>query len=92
VLRNLASPLIVQGTFIFAYAILAEAGLSFLGVGVSPETPTWGNMINAGQQYARQAWWIMMFPGVAIVICVFSLQIIGDALRDALDPKLRRTV
>jgi peptide/nickel transport system permease protein len=89
VLRNLTSPIIVQGTFIFAYAILAEAGLSYLGVGVSPETPTWGNMINAGQQFARQAGWIMLYPGLAIVICVFALQIIGDALRDSLDPKLR---
>ncbi|HEV7367617.1 ABC transporter permease [Arenibaculum sp.] len=92
VLRNLTSPIIVQATFIFAYAILAEAGLSFLGVGVSPATPTWGTIINGGQQYARQAQWIMLFPGVAIVLSVFSLQIIGDALRDALDPKLRKDV
>ncbi|WP_207483517.1 ABC transporter permease [Arenibaculum pallidiluteum] len=92
ILRNLASPITVQGTFIFAYAILAEAGLSFLGVGVSSETPTWGTIINAGQQYARQAPWIMLFPGLAIVLSVFSLQIIGDALRDALDPKLQKEV
>lgn len=90
VLRNLASPLLVQGTFIFAYAVLAEAGLSFLGVGVSPETPTWGNIISAGQQYVRQADWIMIFPGVAIVLVVFSLQMIGDGLRDLLDPRLRK--
>lgn len=90
VLRNLSSPIIVQGTFIFAYAILAEAGLSFLGVGVSPETPTWGTIISAGQQYARQADWIMIFPGIAIILSVFSLQMVGDALRDILDPKLRK--
>lgn len=90
ILRNLASPIIVQGTFIFAYAILAEAGLSFLGVGVTPETPTWGTIIAAGQQYATQAEWIMLFPGIAIVLTVFSLQMVGDTLRDILDPKLRK--
>ncbi|MBL8836573.1 MAG: ABC transporter permease [Alphaproteobacteria bacterium] len=90
VLRNLASPIIVQGTFVFAYAILAEAGLSFLGTGVSPETPTWGTIIAAGQQYARQADWIMIFPGLAIVLSVLSLQLVGDTLRDILDPKLRK--
>ena len=90
VLRNLTSPIIVQGTFIFAYAILAEAGLSFLGTGVSPETPTWGTIIAAGQQYARQADWIMIFPGLAIVLSVLSLQLVGDTLRDILDPKLRK--
>jgi peptide/nickel transport system permease protein len=90
VLRNLTSPIIVQGTFIFAYAILAEAGLSFLGTGVSPETPTWGTIIAGGQQYARQADWIMIFPGLAIVLAVLSLQLVGDGLRDFLDPRLRK--
>lgn len=89
VLRNLMSPLLVQGTFIFAYAILAEAGLSFLGVGVSPDIPTWGTMINAGQQYMGSADWIMVFPGIAIVLSVLSLQLVGDGLRDVLDPRLR---
>ena len=92
ILPNLLSPLIVQATFIFAYAILAEAGLSFLGVGVSPEVPSWGNIISAGQQYSRQADWIMVFPGLAIVAAVFSLQMIGDGLRDLLDPRLRKDV
>ncbi|MDQ8031268.1 peptide ABC transporter permease [Bordetella genomosp. 1] len=90
VLRNLISPILVQGTFIFAYAILAEAGLSFLGVGVSPDIPTWGTMINAGQQYMGQADWIMVFPGLAIVLSVLSLQLVGDGLRDVLDPRLRK--
>ncbi|MHC5350102.1 ABC transporter permease [Metapseudomonas furukawaii] len=90
VLRNLASPILVQGTFIFAYAILAEAGLSFLGVGVSPDIPTWGTMISAGQQYMGSADWIMVFPGIAIVLSVLSLQLVGDGLRDALDPRLRK--
>ncbi len=69
VLRNLVSPILVQGTFIFAYAMLAEAGLSFLGVGVSPEIPTWGTMIAAGRQYVGQADWMTLFPGIAIVLC-----------------------
>lgn len=90
VLRNLVSPLLVQGTFIFAYAILAEAGLSFLGVGVSPDIPTWGTMINAGQQYMGTADWIMVFPGLAIIASVMSLQLVGDGLRDVLDPRLRK--
>ncbi|BAU75007.1 ABC transporter permease [Metapseudomonas furukawaii] len=90
VLRNLASPILVQGTFIFAYAILAEAGLSFLGVGVSPDIPTWGTMISAGQQYMGSADWIMVFPGIAIVLSVLSLQLVGDGLRDVLDPRLRK--
>jgi len=90
VLRNLWSPILVQGTFIFAYAILAEAGLSFLGVGVSPEIPTWGTMISAGQQYMGSADWMMVFPGLAIVLSVVSLQMVGDGLRDILDPRLRK--
>lgn len=90
VLRNLMSPLLVQGTFTFAYAILAEAGLSFLGVGVSPDIPTWGTMINGGQQYMGTADWIMVFPGIAIVLAVMALQLVGDGLRDVLDPRLRK--
>ena len=90
VLRNLVSPILVQGTFIFAYAMLAEAGLSFLGVGVSPEIPTWGTMIAAGRQYVGQADWMTLFPGIAIVLSVLSLQLVGDGLRDLLDPRLRK--
>jgi len=91
ILRNLASPIMVQSTFIFANAILAEAGLSFLGVGVSPDIPTWGTMIAMGRQFIDQAGWILWFPGAAIVISVMSLQLLGDALRDLLDPRLART-
>ena len=90
VLRNLWSPILVQGTFIFAYAILAEAGLSFLGVGVSPEIPTWGTMISSGQQYMGSADWMMVFPVLAIDLSVVSLQMFGDGLRDILDPRLRK--
>jgi peptide/nickel transport system permease protein len=90
VLRNLVSPILVQGTFIFAYAMLAEAGLSFLGLGVSPEVPTWGTMIAAGRQYIGQADWMTLFPGIAIILSVLSLQMVGDGFRDLLDPRLRK--
>lgn len=92
VLRNILSPIIVQATFIFAYAMLAEAGLSFLGVGVDPSTPTWGTMINEGRQYIDQATFLILFPGLAISISVLALQLIGDGLRDALDPRLAREI
>jgi peptide/nickel transport system permease protein len=90
VLRNLVSPILVQATFIFAYAMLAEAGLSFLGLGVSPEIPTWGTMIAACRQYVGQADWMTLFPGIAIILTVLSLQMVGDGLRDLLDPRLRK--
>lgn len=90
ILPNLMSPLVVQATFIFAYAILTEAALSFLGVGVPPTTPTWGNMIAGAQQYFQQADWLVLFPGLAIVATVLALQIVGDGLRDALDPRLQK--
>ncbi|HET7411167.1 MAG TPA: ABC transporter permease [Pararhizobium sp.] len=90
VLRNIVSPLIVQATFVFAYAMLAEAGLSFLGVGVDPSTPTWGTMINEGRKYVATAGWMILFPGIAITLSVLALQIVGDGLRAALDPNLSR--
>jgi peptide/nickel transport system permease protein len=92
ILNNIASPILVQATFIFAYAVLAEAGLSFLGVGVPPELPTWGTMIASGQQFAHQAIWLVVFPGVAIILSALSLQMVGDGFRDLLDPKLRKAM
>ncbi len=92
VFRNIASPIIVQATFIFAYAMLSEAGLSFLGIGVNPSTPTWGVMINAGRQYIDTAGWLIMFPGIAITLCVMSLQVVGDGLRDVLDPRIAKSL
>jgi peptide/nickel transport system permease protein len=92
VLQNIASPILVQATFIFAYAVLAEAGLSFLGVGVPPVLPTWGTMISSGQQFAHQALWLVVFPGVAIILSALSLQMVGDGFRDLLDPKLRKAL
>lgn len=92
VLPNIVSPVTVQATFIFAYAMLAEAGLSFLGVGVDPSIPTWGTMVNEGRQYLDQALYLILFPGIAISLAVLSLQLIGDGLRDALDPRLAKDV
>lgn len=92
ILLNVASPILIQATFIFAYAVLAEAGLSFLGAGVPPEIPTWGTMIASGQQYADRAFWTVLYPGLAIVLSALSLQILGDGLRDMLDPKLRKAL
>jgi peptide/nickel transport system permease protein len=92
VLRNLMSPILVQATFIFANAMLAEAGLSFLGVGTSPEIPTWGSMISEARTYADQAPWVLISPGLAVIAAVLSLQLLGDGLRDILDPKLRKDI
>lgn len=86
VLPNILSPVIVQSTFIFAKAILAEAALSFLGVGVNPSTPTWGNMLQEAQIYVTIAPWYSIFPGLAIVITVLALNLLGDGLRDSFNP------
>lgn len=89
VLRNAVSPLIVQCTFVIAYAILAEASLSFLGAGIHPESPTWGNMLRDGQRLVSRAWWLAVFPGTVLFLSVLSFNLVGDALRDALDPRSR---
>ncbi len=87
---NGLSPLIVQCTFVVAFAIISEASLSFLGAGVDPETPTWGNMLRDGQRVLQRAWWLAVFPGVALVLTVLTLNLLGDGLRDALDPRGRK--
>lgn len=92
ILPNLMSPILVQASFIFAYAILAEAALSFLGVGVPPEIPTWGAMVAGSQQYAHEALWIVLFPGLAIILTALSLQLLGDGVRDLLDPRLKKSM
>jgi peptide/nickel transport system permease protein len=89
ILPNSISPLIVHVTFVFAYAILAEAALSFLGVGVQPPTPSWGNIIAEGRDYATEAWWVMLFPGLGISLAALGLNLLGDGLRDILDPRLK---
>jgi peptide/nickel transport system permease protein len=92
ILQNIASPILVQATFIFAYAVLAEGGPLVLGVGVPPVLPTWGTMIASGQQFAHQAIWLVVFPGIAIILSALSLQMVGDGFRDLLDPKLRKAL
>jgi len=89
VLPNALAPLLVQTTLAMAGAILAEAGLSFLGLGVQPPTPSWGQMLAAAQGYISLAPWLSYWPGLAIFISVLGLNLIGDGLRDALDPRLR---
>ena len=89
VLPNCLSPLIVQGSFVFAAAVLTEAALSFLGVGVPPYVPSWGNILAEGRLYLQQAPWLVLYPGAAIMATIFALNLVGDALRDALDPRLR---
>ena len=87
---NTIAPLIVQGTYICATAILIEAGLSFLGAGTSPENASWGNMIAQGRSYIEIAVWMITFPGIALTVAILGINLAGDGLRDALDPKLAR--
>jgi peptide/nickel transport system permease protein len=89
ILVNSMAPLIVQLTFIFAVSVLAEAVLSFIGVGPPPPTPTWGNIIADGRNYIREAPWISLLPGIAIGVTVLGLNLLGDGLRDVLDPRMR---
>ena len=89
ILPNSLAPLIVQMTFIFAVSILAEAVLSFVGVGPPPPTPSWGNIIADGRGYIPTAPWISIFPGLVIAITVLGVNLIGDGLRDVLDPRLK---
>jgi peptide/nickel transport system permease protein len=84
---NILPPVLVQGTLASAVAILAEAALSFLGQGQQPPAPSWGSMLNEAQQFLAQAPWLAVFPGVAIFLCVLSFNLVGDGLRDALDPR-----
>jgi peptide/nickel transport system permease protein len=89
VLPNAATPIVVQASLSVAFAILAEAALSFLGLGIQPPQASWGSMINAGRGYLQQAPWIVFGPGAALFITVVGLNFVGDAVRDALDPRTR---
>jgi len=89
VLPNCLSPVIVQGSFVFAAAVLTEAALSFLGVGVPPYVPSWGNILSDGRLYLQQAPWLVLYPGAAIMITILGLNLLGDGVRDLLDPRLR---
>jgi len=89
VLPNVATPNVVQASLSIAFAILAEASLSFLGLGVAPPAASWGGMINQGRGYLQQAPWIVFGPGAALFVTVLGLNFVGDAIRDALDPRIR---
>ena len=90
ILPNVLPPLIVQGTYVCASAILIEAGLSFLGAGTPPEIPTWGNMIASGRSFLQIAPWIIFFPGVCLALTVLGINLLGDGLRDKLDPRVAK--
>ncbi|HEY3604239.1 MAG TPA: ABC transporter permease [Sporichthyaceae bacterium] len=89
VLPNVSGPIIVQISLSLAFALLAEAALSFLGLGTQPPHPSWGGMLSDGRDYLQQAWWMAAFPGLAIFFVVLACNLVGDALRDALDPRER---
>ncbi|MGS0742839.1 ABC transporter permease subunit [Glaciimonas sp. GG7] len=90
VLPNCAAPLIVQATLGFSTAILDAAALGFLGLGAQPPTPEWGSMLASALEFIQSAWWVVTFPGLAILLSVLAFNLMGDGLRDALDPKLKR--
>jgi peptide/nickel transport system permease protein len=90
VVPNIAAPIIVQTTLSFSTAILSEATLSFLGLGTQPPDPSWGTMLSAGRRFMELAPWVAVYPGLAIALTVLGLNLVGDALRDALDPRLRQ--
>ena len=89
ILPNAFAPLLVQATLGVGNAILSAATLSFLGLGIQPPTPEWGSMLSTGRNFIRQFWPMTIFPGIFIMLVVYALNILGDGLRDALDPKLK---
>ena len=91
ILPNCLAPLIVQGTLSFSTAILDAAALGFLGMGAQPPTPEWGTMLADAREFILRAWWVVTLPGLAILITVLAINLVGDGLRDALDPKLKRS-
>lgn len=90
ILPNCLAPLIVQGTLSFSTAILDAAALGFLGLGAQPPTPEWGTMLADAREFILHAWWVVTFPGLAILVTVLAINLCGDGLRDALDPRLKR--
>jgi dipeptide transport system permease protein len=91
ILPNCMAPLIVQATLSFSNAILDAAALGFLGMGAQPPAPEWGTMLAEAREFILRAWWVVTFPGLAILITVLAINLMGDGLRDALDPKLKRS-
>ncbi|HCL78812.1 MAG TPA: ABC transporter permease [Synergistaceae bacterium] len=92
ILPNMMSPIIVQATFTFAFSLLDMASLDFLGLGIPPSVPSWGNMLSEGRMYLTRAPWLLLFPGACIVLTVLSFNLAGDVLRDQLDPHFRRDI
>lgn len=90
ILPNAISPVLVSATLGVAGAILTESALSFLGIGVLPPTPSWGNILTSGKDYIEFAWWLSLFPGLAILVTVLSYNLLGEGIRDALDPRVKR--
>ena len=90
ILPNILAPLLVEGAVAFAYAVLLESALSFLGLGAQPPDPSWGNMLSTGRGFMAQAPWLSLVPGMAMFICVLGFNLLGDGLRDVTDPHLRR--
>jgi dipeptide transport system permease protein len=91
ILPNCMAPLIVQAALSFSNAILDAAALGFLGMGAQPPTPEWGTMLAEAREFILRAWWVVTFPGLAILITVLAINLMGDGLRDALDPRLKRS-
>ena len=89
ILPNVLGPLIVLATLGMASAIITGSALSFLGLGIKPPTPEWGNMLSEGREFLQRAWWVAFFPGLAIMLTVFAINLLGDGLRDALDPRMK---
>jgi len=89
ILPNLISPLLVQASFIFAFAQLQAAALDFLGLGLPPEVPSWGNMLSESRIYVTRAPWLLLYPGLLIILSVFSMNMVGDAMRDSMDPRFK---
>jgi peptide/nickel transport system permease protein len=87
---NTLAPLVVQGTYVCASAVIVEAYLSFLGAGTPPHVPSWGNIMAEGRPYVQLAFWIIFFPGLFVATTVLAVNLVGDGLRDTLDPKLAR--
>jgi peptide/nickel transport system permease protein len=90
ILPAVSSPILVQASFVFSAAVLGEAGLSFVGVGIGPKELSWGNALTEARNYIGQAPWIVLFPGVALMLTILALNLLGDSLRDILDPRLAR--
>jgi peptide/nickel transport system permease protein len=89
ILPNVWAPVLIVASFAFSQAIIVEASMSFLGVGVQPPTPTWGGMLADGREYMQLAWWPLAFPAASLAVLVLAINLLGDWLRDTLDPRIQ---